>query len=104
MDEVLGQFYEEVRKRDGGDYEPDCLRVIQTGLHRCLLEQNLCKINYFGHRICQKANDLMQAKLLHEKLNSWIRENLGNQTQQLCCIQCGLETFHILGKGVNKKR
>ena len=28
LDRILAQFYAEVRKKDGTDYEPDCLRVM----------------------------------------------------------------------------
>ncbi|XP_066935958.1 zinc finger MYM-type protein 3-like [Clytia hemisphaerica] len=43
LDAVLCQFYGEVRKRDGDDYEPDSLRVMQAGLHRYLVENNYPK-------------------------------------------------------------
>lgn len=36
LDEVLGRFYSEVRKKDGSEYEPDCLRVMQAGIQRHL--------------------------------------------------------------------
>ena len=37
---VLKQFFSEIRKKDGGEYEPDCLRVMQGALHRHLIENN----------------------------------------------------------------
>ena len=36
LDKSLSQFYGEVRKQDGKDYEPDCLRVMQGAFHRHL--------------------------------------------------------------------
>ena len=43
LDAVLCQFYGEVRKRDGNNYEPDSLRVMQAGLHRYLVEKKYPK-------------------------------------------------------------
>ena len=39
MDCVLGCFYAELRKKDGKDYEPDCLRVMQASLQRHLFDK-----------------------------------------------------------------
>ena len=43
LDVVLSRFYGELRKRDGTEYEPDCLRVMQAGLHRYLIEKKYPK-------------------------------------------------------------
>ena len=43
LDTILAQFYAEVRKKDGTDYEQDCLRVMQSSLHRYLTEMNYGK-------------------------------------------------------------
>lgn len=43
LNTVLERFYAEVRKKDGTDYEPDSLRVMQASLHRHLVEQNYPK-------------------------------------------------------------
>lgn len=40
LNDVLSQFYGEIRKKDGTDYEPDCLRVMQASINRYLLEKN----------------------------------------------------------------
>ena len=37
---ILESFYAEVKRTDGKDYEPDCLRVMQSGIDRYLREQN----------------------------------------------------------------
>ena len=39
LNQVLEQFYAEVRKRDGSPYEPDCLRVMQARLRGYLKEK-----------------------------------------------------------------
>ena len=39
LDHVLGCFYSEVRKKNGQDYEPDCLRVMQGSFQRHLNEK-----------------------------------------------------------------
>ena len=36
LDAILQMFYGEVRKRDGGEYEPDSLAVMQSSLDRYL--------------------------------------------------------------------
>ena len=34
LDKILSQFYAEVKKQNGQDYEPDSLRVMQSLIHR----------------------------------------------------------------------
>ena len=41
---VLSQFYGEIRKQDGREYEPDSLRVMQSSLYRYLSEKRYSKI------------------------------------------------------------
>ena len=36
FDEVLGDFYTEIKKKDGSDYEPESLEVMQASLDCCL--------------------------------------------------------------------
>ena len=36
LDRTLSQFYAELRKENGDDYEPDCLKVMQASLERYL--------------------------------------------------------------------
>ena len=38
LNAILRRFYAEAKKVDGNDYEPDSLRVMQSGLHRYLLD------------------------------------------------------------------
>ena len=43
LDTVLSQFYAELTKKDGKEYEPDSLRVMQASLHRYLKDKNYPK-------------------------------------------------------------
>ena len=43
LDSTLQLFYVKVRKKDGTDYEPECLRVMRAGLERHLKEKNYPK-------------------------------------------------------------
>ena len=43
LDEVLSRFYAEVRKTNGEEYEPDCLKVMQASLDRFLREEGSSK-------------------------------------------------------------
>lgn len=38
LDQLLGKFYAEVKKKDGTDYEPDSLRIMQCAIDRYLKE------------------------------------------------------------------
>ena len=43
LNNVLSQFYAEMRKQDGSEYEPDSLRVMQAAIHRFLIEKHYTK-------------------------------------------------------------
>ena len=40
LDNILSKFYAEVKKRDGDDYEPECLKIMQSAIERYLKEKN----------------------------------------------------------------
>ena len=40
LDKILSKFYVELRKKDGGEYEPSCLNVMITALDRHLKEND----------------------------------------------------------------
>ena len=40
LNNVLSQFYAELRKQDGSEYEPDSLRVMQAAIHKFLIEKH----------------------------------------------------------------
>ena len=41
LDETLGCFYSELVQKNGKEYEPDCLRVMQGSLQRYLNDKNI---------------------------------------------------------------
>ena len=41
LDKILQQFYAEVKRKDGTDYEPSPLQNMQSALYRCLREAGL---------------------------------------------------------------
>ena len=51
LNEALSQFYAELRKENGQDYEPDSLKVMQAALDRYLRNQNYPKVNPEGYRV-----------------------------------------------------
>ena len=61
LNSVLCQFYGEVRKKDGEDYEPDCLRVMQSSLHRYLKEKNFPKSILIDTEFIQ-CNKILEGK------------------------------------------
>ena len=40
LDNILSKFYAEVRKRDGDDYEPESLKIMQSAIERYLKQNN----------------------------------------------------------------
>ena len=40
LDALFNKFYVEIRKKDGTDYEPDSLRVMQAAIDRYLRHKN----------------------------------------------------------------
>ena len=40
LNKVLSEFYPELRKKDGSNYEPECLRVMRAGSDRYLRSKN----------------------------------------------------------------
>jgi hypothetical protein len=53
LDEVLSRFYAEVRKTNGEEYEPDCLKVMQASLDRFLQKERIFQVNIKGQLISQ---------------------------------------------------
>ena len=43
LDQTLSQFYAELRKENGDDYEPDSLKVMQAAMERCLKSKSYPK-------------------------------------------------------------
>ena len=61
LNKVLRQFFGEIRKKDGKEYEPDCLRVMLGALHR-----HLTSVNYPGDLITGRefkdCRDVLEGK------------------------------------------
>ena len=70
LDEVLSQFYEEIHKQDGREYEPDSLHVMQSSLHRYLSEKGYKKsILKDQRKVFNESRKILEAKarLLREQ-------------------------------------
>jgi len=68
LDKVLSQFYAEVKKQNGQDYEPDSLRVMQSSIHRYLIEKH-CTFNILKDKefITSRKTLEGKAKMLREQ-------------------------------------
>ena len=68
LDEVLSQFYGEIRKQDGREYEPDSLRVMQSSLHRYLSEKGYNK-SILKDQVFKESCKILEgkARLLREQ-------------------------------------
>ena len=40
LDKVLSKFYAEVKRKDGDDYEPESLKIMQSSIERYLKEKD----------------------------------------------------------------
>ena len=72
-DETLSQFYAEVRKESGEDYEPDSLRVMQAALKRHL------KSKLYPKSIIKDREFLSSRKLLEGKARKLREEGRGKR-------------------------
>ena len=63
LDEVLGDLYNEVKKKDGSDYEPDSLRVMQASLDRYLKNKGY-KVSIIPGREFAKSNKIPKGKAI----------------------------------------
>ena len=68
LNKVLKQFFGEIRKKDGKEYEPDCLRVMLGALHR-----HLTSVNYPGDLITGRefkdCRDVLEGKCRELRAN-----------------------------------
>jgi len=64
LNTILCQFYREVRKKDGSDYEPVCLRVMQSSIYRYLSDKNYPKSLLTGNEF-EESNKILEHKM-HE--------------------------------------
>ena len=61
LDKILCRFFAEIRKQDGDDYEPDSLRVMQSSLHRYLVEKD-SKHNILKDIDFSRSRSILQGK------------------------------------------
>ena len=61
LDEILTKFYTEVRKKDGSEYEPDSLRVMQASLDR-YLRQKSYSASIINGREFKKSQETLNSK------------------------------------------
>lgn len=70
LDEVLQQFYLEVRKQDGSEYEPDSLKVMQAALERYLLNQKY-PYSLINGREFTSSRAVLDAKAKQLRMNGY---------------------------------
>ena len=63
LDEVLGHFYTELKKKDGSHYEPVSLGVMQTSLDRYLKNKGY-KVSIIRGREFAKSNKILKGKAI----------------------------------------
>ena len=70
LDEVLQQFYLEVRKQDGSEYEPDSLNVMQAALERYLLTKKY-SYSLINGREFSSSRAVLDAKAKQLRMNGY---------------------------------
>ena len=73
LDEVLEDFYTELKKKDGSDYKPESLWVMQASLDRYLKNKG-CTVSIIRGRESAKSNKILKGKaitLWHEGKGTW---------------------------------
>jgi hypothetical protein len=65
LDKLLSKFYAEVKKRDGTDYEPDCLRIMQSATDWRYLKENGYKASTVRDREFMNSQQVLNAKALN---------------------------------------
>ena len=73
LDKILCKFFRDVRKKDGGDYEPGSLTSFQRSIQRHLLEENV------PHNIFKDREFSRSREVLSSKRKSLVRQGLGNK-------------------------
>ena len=63
LDEVLRDFYTELKKKDGNDYEPESLRVMQASLDRYLRNKGYA-VSIIRGREFAKSNKILKGKAI----------------------------------------
>ena len=63
LDEVLGDFYTKLKKKDGSDHEPESLGVMQASLDRYLNNKGY-KLLIIRGREFAKSNKILKGKII----------------------------------------
>lgn len=63
LDKVLGQFYAEVKKKDGDDYEPESLKIMQSAIERYLKDKNY-PLSIVRSREFRSSQEILNAKAI----------------------------------------
>ena len=59
LDKVLGKFYAEVKKKDGDDYEPESLKIMQSSIERYLHVVSIVRSREFHN-----SQEILNAKAI----------------------------------------
>lgn len=76
LDGVLQLFYAQIRKKNGDEYEPESLKVMQTALNRHLREQN------YSHSILNDKDFQKSRKVLNGKAIELQEEGKGKRPRK----------------------
>ena len=63
LDNILSKFYAEVTKRDGDDYEPESLKIMQSAIERYLKEKNY-PLSIVRSREFHNSQEILHAKAI----------------------------------------
>lgn len=63
LDKVLGQFYAEVKRKDGDDYEPESLKIMQSAIERHLKENDY-PVSIVRGREFHNSQEILNAKAI----------------------------------------
>jgi hypothetical protein len=85
LDKVLSIFYAEIRirKSNGSEYEPDCLKVMQASLDRFLREKGYPK------SIIRDNEFINSRKVLEGRTKNLRRDGFGKQPNKAKILICG---------------
>ena len=62
LDGPSNKFYVEIRKKDGTDYEPDSLRVMQAAIDRYVRHKKISSEHHITGREFTKSQETFDAK------------------------------------------
>ena len=78
MDNALGQFYAEIKRKDGKDYEPDSLRVMQAAI-QCYLVKKQRYINILSDPEFSSSRSVLEGKAKILRQNGYARRPNASQ-------------------------